>query len=723
MFDNKKKQSLTDIIIDYLSKKDSAVKFSQIANRVKISSDSPEYEELRDLVHSLEENNIIEKLAKKKYQLVSKNSYNLFTGTLYVSKMKSYIICDDNSGRVINIRNKYLANGLNGDIVKVEVIPDKNNKLAGKVVDIVERNKSKIKGKVEFDGNEYYFVPDSENYIFDFFIPDDKLNGARVDDFCKARLLEWNDPRKSPSVEIVEVIHNTTDYSVKFNGVIEEYELPTHFPEAVIHESEQIEKPKSQKSYPGRLDLRDEFVVTIDPDDAKDFDDALSLQIDSEGNRVVGVHIADVSHYIKENSELDIEARNRGNSTYLADRVVPMLPERLSNDICSLKPRTIRFAYSVLITYSKKAHILDYQIVESVIKSKRRYTYDEVLEVLKTGEGENAEFLLQLNELAKQLREKRFKTGGINFESSEVRFKFDENKKPIEVKLKTANEATQLIEEFMLAANQVVAKEFSKFTKDYRLDAPIPAIYRIHEEPDPSVIREAIDFVSSLGKKFSSSKISSSLINTILEHYHDKTEANLVNQVLIRSLPKAIYDPINYGHFGLGFADYTHFTSPIRRYCDLIVHRLLKEYVAQKPDNERLKYLRVFTHSISKHISQTERSSMEAERASAKLTHSIFMSDKIGQEFDATISGVVDFGIFVVVDDFYAEGLLKVKDIDDDYYVYEEKHHRFIGRSTKKQLKVGVRLRVKLIRVNIDKRIIDFSFVNPENSKKISDKK
>lgn len=714
MFDNKKKQSLTDTLIDYLSKKSAPVKFSQIANRLKIVSTSPDYEELRGLVHELENNGILEKLAKKKYQLTTNDNYNIFIGTLYVDKIKAYIISNDNSGTVINIRNKYLANGLNGDVVKVELIPDRNNKLFGKVIDIVERNKNKIKGKVEFDGKEFYFVPESDNYLFDFYIPSDKLNGARDNDFCKARILDWIDAKTNPSVEIIEVLHNTEDYSVKFNEVVEEYELSPNFPDTVIKECEEISRPKSQKSYVGRLDLREEFIITIDPDDAKDFDDALSLTTDLDGNRVLGVHIADVSHYVKENSELDIEARNRGNSTYLADRVVPMLPEILSNDICSLKPRTIRFAYSVIMTFSKKGHIIDYQIAETVIKSKRRYSYEEVLDILKSGEGDNSEFLLALNDLAKQLREKRFKQGGINFESSEVRFKFDENKNPIEVKLKQATEATQLVEEFMLAANQVVAKEFNRFAKDYRLDAPIPTIYRIHEEPDPSVIREAIDFVSSLGKKFSSSKISSSLINSILEHYHGKTEANLVNQVLIRSLPKAIYDPINYGHFGLGFADYTHFTSPIRRYCDLIVHRLLKEYSAQKPEAERLKYLRVFTHSISKHISQTERNSMEAERAAAKLTHTIMMRDKVGQEFDATITGVIDFGVFVMIDEFYAEGLLKVKEIDDDFYVYEEKNHRFVGRSTKKHLKVGGRLRVKLIRVNIDKRFMDFTFVNTE---------
>jgi ribonuclease R len=717
MFDNKRKQSITDTIIDFLSKKESSVKFNQIARRVRILSTSPEYEELRELIHELEKNTIIEKLPKKKYQLSSKNNFNIITGILYVDKIKSYVISNDNSGTVINIRNKFLSNGLNGDLVQVEIIPDRKNKLFGKIVDIIERNQKKIKGKVEFDGNEFYFVPDSENYLFDFFIPEDKLNGAKDNDYCKAQILEWNDPKRNPSVEIIDIIHNTQDYSSKFNDIVQEFELNPEFPNEVIKESEEISRPKSQKSYPGRLDLREEFIITIDPEDAKDFDDALSLTYDLDGNRVLGVHIADVSHYVKENSELDIEARNRGNSTYLADRVVPMLPETLSNDICSLKPRTIRYAYSVIMTYSKKGHIIDYQIAETVIKSKRRYTYEEVLDVINSGEGENAEFLLQLNELAKQLRAKRFKHGGINFESSEVRFKFDENKNPIEIKLKQANEATQLVEEFMLAANQVVAQEFNKFTKDYRLDFAIPTIYRIHEEPEPSVIREAIDFVSSLGKKFSSSDISSSLINTIIDFYHGKTEANLVNQVLIRSLPKAIYDPINYGHFGLGFSDYTHFTSPIRRYCDLIVHRLLKEYYNSKPEADRLKYLKVFTHSISKHISQTERNSMEAERASAKLTHSIFMSDKIGQEFDATISGVINFGVFVTIDDFYAEGLLKIKEIDDDYYNYEEKNHRFVGKSTKKQLKVGSRIRVKLVRVNIDKRFMDFTFVNTEIKK------
>jgi ribonuclease R len=714
MFDTIKKQEHTDKIIEYLSRRDSPAKISQFTRLLKIDTESNEYAELKELLQELIDSDILEKFPKKKYHLVSRiKSYN-FQGILYIDKIKSYVIANDNSATIINIRNKFLSNGLNGDLVEVEIIPDRKTKLFGKVVDVIERNKNKIRGKVEFDGREYYFLPDSDNYFFDFIIPEDKLNGAKENDYCKARILEWSDPNRNPSVEIIDIIHNTQNFSSKFNDIVEEYELNPSFPDEVEKESELIDKPKSQKSYPGRLDLREELVITIDPDDAKDFDDALSLTKDEEGNRVLGVHIADVSHYVKENTELDIEARNRGNSTYLADRVIPMLPERLSNDICSLKPRTIRFAYSVIMTFSKKGHVIDYQICETVIKSKRRYAYEEVLEIINTKQGENVELILELNELAHTLREKRFKYGGINFESSEVRFKFDENKNPIEVKLKQATESTQLVEEFMLAANQVVALEFKKFTKEYRTDGDIPTIYRIHEEPEPAKIKESIEFISSLGKKFPTNKITSSLINDIINHYHGKVEANLVNQVLIRSLPKAIYDPVNYGHFGLGFEDYTHFTSPIRRYCDLLIHRFLKEYAKGRPDNERLKYLKIFTSAISKHISQTERSSMEAERASTKLTHTIVMADKVGQEFDATITGLIEFGVFVMVDDYYAEGLLKIKAVDDDYYNYEEKNFRFVGRSTKKQLKVGTRIRVKLVRVNIEKRFMDFTFVNPD---------
>lgn len=714
MFDTIKKQEHTDKIIEYLSRRDSPAKISQFTRLLKIDTESNEYAELKELLQELIDSDILEKFPKKKYHLVSRiKSYN-FQGILYIDKIKSYVIANDNSATIINIRNKFLSNGLNGDLVEVEIIPDRKTKLFGKVVDVIERNKNKIRGKVEFDGREYYFLPDSDNYLFDFIIPEDKLNGAKENDYCKARILEWSDPNRNPSVEIIDIIHNTQNFSSKFNDIVEEYELNPSFPDEVEKESELIDKPKSQKSYPGRLDLREELVITIDPDDAKDFDDALSLTKDEEGNRVLGVHIADVSHYVKENTELDIEARNRGNSTYLADRVIPMLPERLSNDICSLKPRTIRFAYSVIMTFSKKGHVIDYQICETVIKSKRRYAYEEVLEIINTKQGENVELILELNELAHTLREKRFKYGGINFESSEVRFKFDENKNPIEVKLKQATESTQLVEEFMLAANQVVALEFKKFTKEYRTDGDIPTIYRIHEEPEPAKIKESIEFISSLGKKFPTNKITSSLINDIINHYHGKVEANLVNQVLIRSLPKAIYDPVNYGHFGLGFEDYTHFTSPIRRYCDLLIHRFLKEYAKGRPDNDRLKYLKIFTSAISKHISQTERSSMEAERASTKLTHTIVMADKVGQEFDATITGLIEFGVFVMVDDYYAEGLLKIKAVDDDYYNYEEKNFRFVGRSTKKQLKVGTRIRVKLVRVNIEKRFMDFTFVNPD---------
>ena len=371
-----------------------------------------------------------------------------------------------------------------------------------------------------------------------------------------------------------------------------------------------------------------------------------------------------------------------------------------------------RFCFSVFIELGPRGGFKDYRIEETVINSKRRYTYDEVLKIINTGLGDNAYLIKDLHRISRILRSNRFSHGGINFETSEVRFKFDEDNNPVEVKLKQGNHATQLVEECMLAANRVVASHFRELSKKYGLTNLIPSIYRIHENPDKKLISEAIEFINSLGKAFPKKDISSKMMNQIIEYYHGKPEQNLVNTVLIRSMPKAYYAGKNYGHFGLGFADYTHFTSPIRRYCDLIVHRFIKEYSEIQPETVRLNYLKVFVNSVSKHISDTERKAMDAERASTKLTHALLMEKRVGEEFNGTITGIVSYGIFVMVDDIFAEGLVRIRDVKGEYFIFDEKKYRFVGKSSNKELKIGGRVKVFLEKVNLEKRLIDFGFIS-----------
>ncbi|MDC1068603.1 ribonuclease R [Candidatus Kapabacteria bacterium] len=710
MFDQKKKESVTSQILEFMRFKKVPVKLHQLSKHLNIDSHSPEYKTLDELLDELATNLVIEKLTRRRYALAGSSNTNVI-GILYVEPLKSYVIDEDKNAKV-HIRNRFLSNALHGDKVEVELLVDPKRKLFGKVIDVLERNVTKLKGKVDFDGNEYFFIPESEHYLFDFHIPSDKLKGAKDRDFVTAHILEWNNSTSNPSVEIDEVLMNLESNAYKYDAIVAEFELNPHFPKEVVKESEEYDIPKAKSKYPGRMDLRDELVITIDPDDAKDFDDALSLMFLENGNIELGVHIADVSHYVKENSELDIEARNRGNSTYLADRVVPMLPERLSNNICSLKPNTIRFAHTVFIEYDKECNVVDYEIAETVIKSDKRFTYDDVFKIITDQDGLHKDLILAIDKLALDLRKKRFLKGGINFETSEVKFSFNDKKEPIEAKLKKSNRATQLVEECMLAANQVVAKHFTNLTKDFMLSAPVPTIYRVHENPDTEKIDQAVEFVASLGSVPKKKNLTSKDINKIIENFHGKPEADLVNSVLIRSLPKAFYDPGSKGHYGLGFQDYTHFTSPIRRYADLIVHRAIKEYAKGKPEIPRLRTLQVFMQGVSKHISETERFSMDAERASTKLTQTIILSSRIGEEFLGTVTGVTNFGVFVMVDDVFAEGLVRIKNIGADYYYFDEKRYRFVGKRTKKQIKIGTKMHIRVAKVNTEKRIIDFDFVS-----------
>lgn len=698
-------------VSEILKSSDKPLNLNEISKALKIKSDSPDYELLKDILTDLTEKQIIERLPRRKYRIKPSNDFSSFKGIFRIYHSKGFVETENPKIPKISIKERYYNTALDGDTVLVQLHAEKKGKKPkGEITEIVSRKRTIIVGTIEFNGYFHFLVPDDLSYYVDFLIPEAKLKGAKPGDKVKARLIQWEDQQHNPTAEVVENLGKAGVPVVEYDSIIKEFDLPQGFEDEVIVEAKQFKAPSNRK-VKDRLDLRNEIVITIDPYDAKDFDDALSLKILENGNYYLGVHIADVSHYVAEGSALDIEARNRGNSIYLVDRVIPMLPEELSNEICSLKPDEPRFTFSCFMEIDVTGNVLNYDIKKSLIKSKRRFNYDEVLQIIETGEGDFSDLILELYKVSAILRERRFKEGGINFETREYKFVLDENKYPIDVKVRETTKSTSLVEECMLIANKTVASHFTVMSTKLLRTGNLPCLYRVHESPDPKKILEVIEFIKTLGSISLKKAPTSKDINKIIAKFHDSVEKPIVNQVLIRAMSKAVYSHSNIGHYGLGFKEYVHFTSPIRRYPDLIIHRLLHEFTTTNPDNSRINFLRIMTRDSGKHCSDTERVAMEAERASIKLTHTVMTSRLIGDEFEGTISGVTGFGLFVLLDNIYAEGLLHIRDLKDDYYIFDETNYRLVGRRTKKIYGFGSRIKVRIIKVNIDKRTIDLAFV------------
>jgi len=705
------KRNLANRIIDALSSVEEGLKLNEIAKKLKIKSGDEDYDFLKYTLDKLVEDNKVVKHSKRKYSLNKDFSFGYYAPTVTgVIKIQSNrgVVYDTLRKEKIIIKQKNLNTALDGDTVVIVVLAKKKGKKnRGEVVKVVKRSKKNIVGTIEHDGYFWFLVPDDAKYYVDFLVPKSKLNNANDGDKVTARFLRWTNPTKSPEAEILSIVGSSGQAKVEFDSILPEFSLP----EAFHHTLEKAVKNVSVKVTPSilkeRLDLRNKEIITIDPKDAKDFDDALSLEMLDNGNYYLGVHIADVSHYVSARSPIDEEAYLRGNSTYLTDRVVPMLPEKLSNDICSLKPNRVRFAFSVFMELTKAGRIVKYNVAESIIKSSKRFTYEEVLNIIKSKKGPKSELILSLNTLAQMLRQKRLKEGGINFETSEIRFKLDENGNPVSAFEKSSNLATELVEECMLAANKTVAENLYRLIKKYHLKTELPFVFRVHDKPDHEKLQSVLEFVMKLGHKGDARGGDARAINKLLAQFENRPEKALVHSMIIRAMPRAVYSPKNIGHYGLGFKNYTHFTSPIRRYSDLIVHRLTKEYTKSKPNKKRIEQLLEFVSAVSEQTSMTERNSMEAERASAKLASCMLAKKYVGEIFEGTISGVTSFGLFVRLDKIYGEGLLHIRDLLDDYYMFDEKNFRLIGRRKKIIFGFGDRIMVKIINVNIDKRKID----------------
>ena len=652
------------------------------------------------LLDQLKKDGQLDEIYKGKYQI--KDGSQELTGYIqFISKGGAFFI-HPNIQKDIYIHPSNLNKALNGDKVLIKIVSFKG-KSEGKVLKVLERTKKEFTGIVDGNKNVFFLIPDDKSVKTHFFIDKKHLNGAKKGQKVKTKFLSWPKHVKSPQVAVTEIIGNPGELNVEMNSILAEFGFPSRFPKRVLNEVELIKEPNYAIESKKRKDFRTKTTFTIDPNDAKDFDDAISIAFLESGNMEIGVHIADVGHYVKPESFLDKEALLRGNSVYLVDRVIPMLPERLSNELCSLRPHEDKLTFSAVFELDPNCNVLSSWFGKTIIHSDHRFTYEDAQEIIEGRDGPFKKETTQINKLAQKCRKQRLSNGALNVKSNEVRFRLDEEGEPIETVLKVSKEAHQLIEEFMLLANREVAKKLAKPEKNIKKGINV---FRIHDNPSEEKLNDLKLFLTSMGYEIIRKKnkpITYSL-NNIMKDAEKRGELDLISPMIIRAMSKAVYSTDNVGHYGLAFDYYTHFTSPIRRYADLVVHRSLIDFLNEQKigtDSKHLNY-------ICNHISKMEKQAVDAERASIKYMQVKFLSKFIGDTFEGTISGLTEWGMYVELSENKCEGMISLKSMSDDQYFFDPGTMTVTGYHSQNSFKMGQEVKVRVKKTNLFKRQIDF---------------
>ncbi|HEY9533787.1 MAG TPA: ribonuclease R [Mucilaginibacter sp.] len=698
-------QVLTQMVLDIFEQNgNTPLNYKQVSAQLNVR-DPEARNTIFDILKEEAFKQILKEVSPGKFQLIELKTF--IEGTVDLTADGSaFIVTDDPDENDIFVAPRKLRNALNGDRVKVYVYAkSKGRRKEGEVIEILQRAKTEFTGIVKLSERYAFFIPDDRKMMHDIFIPMADLNGAENGIKAVAEITDWPAQAKNPVGRIKHILGVQGDNDTEMNAILAEFGFPLAFPAEVEHEAESITEYITPKEIAKRRDYRNVTTFTIDPFDAKDFDDALSFKILENGNYEVGVHIADVSHYIIPDSALDKEAFERGTSVYLVDRVIPMLPERLSNGLCSLRPNEDKLCFAAIFELDERANIINEWFGKTVIHSNRRFAYEEVQQVIETKEGDYRDEILKLNELAYILRERKFKAGAISFETTEVKFILDEKGKPTGVYVKERKDAHKLIEDFMLLANRKVAEFVSKKGKGKH---KYTFVYRAHDSPKPDALASFANFASRFGYKINtkSDKEIARSLNYLMEDVEGKKEQNVLTHLAIRSMAKAIYTTKTSSHYGLAFDHYTHFTSPIRRYPDVMVHRLLQHYLEGGQSVNAEHY-----EKLCQHASQMEKRAADAERASIKYKQAEFLQDQVGEVYSGVISGVTEWGMYVEIIENKCEGMIRLRDISDDFYTLDEKNYQIIGQRKKKVYRLGDEVRIRVKNVDLAKKQIDFSLV------------